>query len=59
MTAGVVLLVAFVSSQRRVANPLLPLRIVLDRDRAGAFLAILIVGAGMFAVFLFLTYYLQ
>ena len=32
---------------------------VLDRNRGGAYLAILIVGAGMFGIFLFLTYYMQ
>lgn len=35
------------------------LRILLDRNRAASFLAVLISGAGMFGVFLFLTYYLQ
>ena len=54
-----VLLVAFVISQTRVANPLLPLRILLDRNRAGAYLAMFLSSVGMFAVFLFLTYYLQ
>ncbi|HEX4343990.1 MAG TPA: MFS transporter [Solirubrobacteraceae bacterium] len=59
LVAGVLLLVVFVAIQRRSANPLLPLRVVLDRDRGGSFLAMLLSGAGMFAVFLFLTYYLQ
>jgi EmrB/QacA subfamily drug resistance transporter len=54
-----VLLVAFVVLQQRVAHPLLPLRIVLDRNRGGAYLAMFMAAAGMFAVFLFLTYYLQ
>ncbi|NMN95925.1 MFS transporter [Antrihabitans stalactiti] len=59
LTVGVVLLAVFVTIQRRVANPLLPLRIVLDRTRGASYLAVFVVGAGMFAVFLFLTYYLQ
>ncbi len=59
LVAGAVLLVGFVAIQRRTANPLLPLRVVLDRDRGGSLLAMLLSGAGMFAVFLFLTYYLQ
>ncbi len=59
LVASVVLLSAFVVIQTRSANPLLPLRVVLDRDRGGSFLAMLLTGAGMFAVFLFLTYYLQ
>ncbi|WP_240675516.1 MFS transporter [Cellulomonas endophytica] len=59
LAAGVALLVVFVLVQRRVAHPLLPLRVVLDRDRGGAFLSIALVGIGMFGIFLFLTYYLQ
>ncbi|HYZ54454.1 MAG TPA: MFS transporter [Streptosporangiaceae bacterium] len=59
LAAGGVLLVVFVLWQRRASHPLLPLRVVLDRDRSGAYLAIFLVGAGMFGVFLFLTYYLQ
>ena len=47
------------SSSAAPPNPLLPLRVVLDRDRGGSLLAMLLSGAGMFAVFLFLTYYLQ
>ncbi|HEX5783044.1 MAG TPA: MFS transporter [Solirubrobacteraceae bacterium] len=57
--ASVVLLVAFVALQRRVAHPLLPLRVVTDRNRAGSYLAIAIAGAGIFGAFLFLTFYLQ
>ncbi len=57
--AGVVLLVLFALWQTRAANPLLPPRIVLDRNRGGAYASILIASSGMFGVFLFLTYYLQ
>jgi EmrB/QacA subfamily drug resistance transporter len=53
------LLVAFVAWQRRAQQPLLPLRLVADRDRGGAFLAVGFATAGLFGVFLFLTYYLQ
>ncbi|MBC2906731.1 MFS transporter [Streptomyces cupreus] len=59
LLAGGVLLAAFAWWQTRAAHPLLPLRILLDRNRAASFLAVLISGAGMFGVFLFLTYYLQ
>jgi EmrB/QacA subfamily drug resistance transporter len=59
LAAGVVLLVAFAFWQTRAPQPLLPPRVVLDRNRGGAYLAILIVGAGMFGIFLFLTYYMQ
>lgn len=59
LAAGVLLLAAFVVVERRVANPLLPMRVVVDRTRGGSFLAVGIAGAGMFGVFLFLTFYLQ
>src|ERR1700712_1370902 len=58
MILGAVVLVAFVVIETRVANPLLPMRVVLDRNRGGAYAAIGISGAGMFGIFLFLTYYL-
>ncbi|HZB51204.1 MAG TPA: MFS transporter [Mycobacteriales bacterium] len=56
---GVVLLVAFVIWEAHTANPLLPLRIALDRNRGGSYLVFFLVGAGLFAMFLFLTYYFQ
>jgi EmrB/QacA subfamily drug resistance transporter len=59
LAAAAVLLTAFMAIQRRSDHPLLPLHVVLDRNRGGAFLAVGVVGAGMFGVFLFLTYYLQ
>ena len=59
LAAGAVLLAAFGYIETRARQPLLPLRIVLDRNRAAAYLSILITGAGMFGIFLFLTYYLQ
>ena len=59
LAAGVVLLVIFAWWQGRARYPLLPPRVVLDRNRGGAYLAILITGAGMFGIFLFLTYYMQ
>ncbi|GLZ79166.1 hypothetical protein Afil01_39730 [Actinorhabdospora filicis] len=59
LVAGVVLLIAFVFIEMKVAHPLLPMRVVRDRDRGGAFVAVFIAGAGMFGIFLFLTYYMQ
>jgi len=59
LVGGVVLLIAFVLVERRVRHPLLPLRIVLDRFRGGSYLAIGLSAIGMFAIFLFLTYYLE
>ncbi|MGA1811029.1 MFS transporter [Frondihabitans sp. 4ASC-45] len=59
LAGGVVLLAAFVLIQSRVKHPLLPLRVILNRDRGGSYLVIGLAGIGMFAVFLFLTYYLE
>ncbi len=55
---GLVVLFAFVLIERRSAHPLLPLRVVLDRNRGGSYASIAIAGAGMFGIFLFLTYFL-
>jgi EmrB/QacA subfamily drug resistance transporter len=59
LAASGVLLFAFVLWQLRARHPLLPLSIVLDRNRGAAFASVLIAGAGMFGIFLFVTYYLQ
>jgi EmrB/QacA subfamily drug resistance transporter len=59
LAVGVLLLVLFVLIELRVKNPLLPLRLLADRNRAASLLSILISASGMFGVFLFLTYYLQ
>ncbi|GAA0270436.1 MFS transporter [Actinomadura nitritigenes] len=59
LVAGGALLALFAAWQSRAAQPLLPPRIVLDRNRAGAYLTVLISGAGTFGVFLFLVYYMQ
>lgn len=59
IVAGVIVLAIFVLIESRSAHPLLPMRVVLNRNRGGAYIAIAISGAGMFGVFLFLTYYLS
>jgi EmrB/QacA subfamily drug resistance transporter len=59
LIAGAALVTAFIFIETRVAHPLLPLRIVLDRARGGAYLAMGLTAIAMFGVFLFLTYYLQ
>ncbi|HEY2005018.1 MAG TPA: MFS transporter [Solirubrobacteraceae bacterium] len=59
LAASVILLSVFVLIERRVANPLLPLHIVWDRARGGAYATIALAGSAIFAVFLFLTYYMQ
>jgi EmrB/QacA subfamily drug resistance transporter len=57
--AAAVLLLAFLVVESRVQNPMLPLWIIRDRNRGGAYLVFLLVGAGIFAMFLFLTFYMQ
>jgi EmrB/QacA subfamily drug resistance transporter len=59
IVAGLGLLTMFVLLQSRVANPLLPLRIVLDRNRGGSYLAVFLAMAAVSGSYLFLTYYLQ
>jgi EmrB/QacA subfamily drug resistance transporter len=59
LAAGVALGAGFAAWQGRAAHPLLPPRVVLDRNRGGAYLSMLIGTAGLFGTFLFLTYYLQ
>src|SRR5438874_478354 len=59
LVCGVVLLAGFVVAERRVPHPLLPLRVIVDRARGGAYAAIGISGMAIFGTFLFLTFYLQ
>ncbi len=59
LSLSVVLLTAFVLVEARVEHPLLPLRVVMHRDRGGSYLAVAMSAIAIFAVFLFLTYYLQ
>jgi EmrB/QacA subfamily drug resistance transporter len=53
------LLLAFVVIQASTRNPMMPPRVLRDRARAGAYLVMFLVGAGMFAMFYFLTLYMQ
>jgi EmrB/QacA subfamily drug resistance transporter len=59
LAASALLLAGFVAIESRAAHPLLPLRVLRDRNRGGAYLALGLAASAMFAVFLFLTYYLQ
>ncbi|MFF7213758.1 MFS transporter [Streptomyces sp. NPDC008238] len=59
LAAALVLLTAFVMVERRTALPMLPLRVISERSRAGVFLGNLLIGAGMFGMNLFMTYFLQ
>jgi EmrB/QacA subfamily drug resistance transporter len=57
--ASGVLLSLFVVIEHQAKHPLLPLRIVTDRSRGGAYASMAIVGAALFSVFLFMTFYMQ
>ncbi|MFI2434278.1 MFS transporter [Streptomyces sp. NPDC018693] len=57
--ASAVLLIAFLLVEAKVKAPLLPLRVVTERNRGGIYLSLGLAIIGMFGLFLFLTYYLQ
>jgi EmrB/QacA subfamily drug resistance transporter len=59
LVAGAILLAAFVLAERQGSHPLLPLRVITNRTRGGAYLSVGLAGIAIFGVFLFLTYYLQ
>jgi EmrB/QacA subfamily drug resistance transporter len=56
---GVLLLALFFYVETRVEDPMVPLRVVLDRNRGGSYLIMLIVGAGLFGMFYFVTFFVQ
>ncbi|WP_030207020.1 MFS transporter [Streptomyces sp. NRRL S-87] len=57
--ASAVLLFAFVWTESQVRSPLLPLRVITNRNRGGVYLSLGLAVISMFGLFLFLTYYLQ
>ena len=59
LAASVVLLVSFVLIERRSSRPLLPMRVLTDRNRSGAYLIMLCVATGLFGLFFFLTLFIQ
>jgi EmrB/QacA subfamily drug resistance transporter len=59
LAASLALVALFVVWETHTASPLLPLHILLDRNRGGAYLTVALTIAGMLGAFLFLTYYLQ
>jgi EmrB/QacA subfamily drug resistance transporter len=59
LTASVVLLVSFVLVERRSSRPLLPMRVLADRNRSGAYLIMLCISTGLFGLFFFLTLFIQ
>lgn len=59
MIAALILLALFFVIEHRSKNPLLPIRVLGNRSRGGAYLAAFFSGAALFATFLFISYYLQ
>lgn len=59
LVTAVVLLTIFVIIELKVKNPLMPMRVLLERNRGGSYLSSLFIGAGIFSMFLFLGIYLQ
>jgi EmrB/QacA subfamily drug resistance transporter len=59
LALGVGLLMLFVVIESRVAQPLLPLRVVLNRVRGGAFLIQAVVGSVLIGATLYLTFHFQ
>jgi len=59
LVAGALLLVAFGLIESRVRHPLLPFRIFLNRTRGASFLAMFLAPAAMFAMFFYLSQYIQ
>ena len=59
MALGAVLLAVFFVIESRKKQPLLPLRLLTDRVRAGAYLTQILVALGLFGMFLFMTFYFQ
>ena len=57
--ASLVLLASFFVIESRTSHPLLPMNILLDRNRGASYLTSFIVGAGLFGMFLFLAYFFQ
>jgi EmrB/QacA subfamily drug resistance transporter len=54
-----VLLLAFIALELRTTHPLLPMRVIMDRNRGASFLVSILLATGMMGMFLFMTYYLQ
>jgi EmrB/QacA subfamily drug resistance transporter len=59
LAAAAAVLAVFVAVELRSPHPLLPLRVIVERNRGGAFMASLLVGCSMLGTFLFLTYFFQ
>src|SRR5215510_2093246 len=59
LAAAAALIVSFVLIEVRSSHPLLPMRVLADRNRSGAYLIMLCIGTAMFGMFFFLTLFTQ
>lgn len=59
LVGGVLLLAAFAAVEVRAEHPLLPMRVLLHRARAGALVSITLMFVAMFGFYLFMSYYTQ
>jgi EmrB/QacA subfamily drug resistance transporter len=59
LIGGILGIGLFLLRQARIPSPLLPLRVLADRSRAGAYVALASAVVGSFGMFLMLTYYFQ
>jgi len=59
LVVSLILLVVFFIIEHRTKDPLLPIRVLSNRSRAGAYSAAFFSGGALFATFLFISYYLQ
>lgn len=57
--AAIALLATFFVIESRTSHPLLPMHILLNRNRGASYLTSFIVGAGLLGMFLFLAYFFQ
>ncbi len=59
LVAAAVLLVAFVAIELRSRHALMPMRMLADRNRSGAYLIMLVLATAMFGIFFFLSIFVQ
>ncbi|CAN7254968.1 MFS transporter [Acidovorax sp. LjRoot117] len=59
LVAGVLMLVAFIGIECRVSQPILPMRLLASRERAGAYLARMLFLGGAVGFWFFSTQFLQ
>ena len=56
---ALIFLVVFFYIEKNAKGPILPIRVLTERNRGGSYLATLLVGSGLFAMFFLLSLYFQ